>query len=586
MPLITDLQPSGTGDSASPLAGGGGSVPQTTPAPSSTQPTSTPQFSGPPSASSQAQAVMADLNSPQPTQTAPVYTPPTLSGQPSFFGRLLQGALNGLSGGLLQGQENVAGAGTAGFTPGGNGISYAQKLQAAQDEKQSAADKAKQDQAQQQFENDKATFQMQQQQTMQKVQAAQAKLNGIHIAQQIQHADEDAQSQYYTGQENQRQSIMDGGGKEIAHLTVQPGQNMQDVGATYLKEHPELMTDPNTHITYARDANGETEVHVMSGDPNARITSDQANAQLKSLGSDRTLPADTTMTRHDFNALYGSEAGKVADQHNKVKIDDIAFQRDQQLQAEKEASERQIANMKEAGENSRASAKTAGGGGNEVQTIAEGIANGSGQTLNNLDAKTRAQVSAYLTEHHPNLDQTSVNLNGPEQSRRDLAQNGLHNLNTIKDMIEQSPDLIGKMQGRLSQGKKLLGTDDPRLGTIDAALDAYGMAVAGAHGVKAQQARKDAEHALLNGLKNGPDATNAAINTMAGSLNEFASTGRPKGANGSAYITVPQGNGQPLTDRSVAARIFAKVGASDPTKATPEQKQAARKLAAQNGWKF
>ena len=97
-----------------------------------------------------------------------------------------------------------------------------------------------------------------------------------------------------------------------------------------------------------------------------------------------------------------------------------------------------------------------------MQTIAEGIANGSGQTLNNLDAKTRAQVSAYLTEHHPHLDQTSINLNGPEQSRRDLAQNGLHNLSTIREMIQQSPDLIGKLQGRLSQGKNLLGTDDPK----------------------------------------------------------------------------------------------------------------------------
>jgi hypothetical protein len=300
---LTDLQPVGTGDS--PLAGGSTPQPQTTP-------TQQPSAASSPSATQQSQAVMADLNTPQ-QSSAPTYTPPTLSGQPSYFARLLQGALNGLAGGIEQGQQNIAGAGTPGFIPGGNGLSYAQKLQAAQDQKQAEADKAKQDQAQQTFEDDKATFQMKQQETLQKVQAAQAKLNGIHIAQQIQHADESAQNDYYTGQENQRQLILDGGGKEITHLKVAPGQSMQDVGAAYIKENPDLMSDPNVHISYSRDADGETEVHVLSGDPNARISSEDANSQLKSIGSERTLAPDTTMTRHDFTRLYADESGKVAD---------------------------------------------------------------------------------------------------------------------------------------------------------------------------------------------------------------------------------------------------------------------------------
>ena len=231
---------------------------------------------------------MSDLNTPQ-TTSAPVYQAPAPTQDPTFFGRLLQGALNGLSGGLRSGQENLAGAATPGFTPNGNGLAYAQQLQQRQDDKRAAEEKQRQDTAQQDFDNQQKTFQMQQQETMQKVQAAQAKLNGIHLEQQIQHADESAQNDYYTGQENQRQMILDGGGKEIAHLKVAPGQSMQDVGAAYIKENPGLMADPNIHLSYSRDADGETEVHVMSGDPNARISSEDANSQLKSIGSERTL---------------------------------------------------------------------------------------------------------------------------------------------------------------------------------------------------------------------------------------------------------------------------------------------------------
>src|SRR6202000_2434298 len=117
------------------------------------------------------------------------------------------------------------------------------------------------------------------------------------------------------------QSILDGGGKEIAHLKVAPGQSMQEVGASYLKENPDLLHDPNTHITYSRDADGETEVHILSGDPNAQIDAEHANAQLKSLGSERQIAPGTSMSRHDFNRIFGEESGKVADQHNAAKVE-------------------------------------------------------------------------------------------------------------------------------------------------------------------------------------------------------------------------------------------------------------------------
>lgn len=307
----------------------------------------------PPQFAPAAMNALAGGDAPQ-APAAPVYQAPPPMASQGIFGRLLQGALNGLSGGLQQGQENIAGAGTPGFRPGGNGLAYAQQLQAQQDAKAQQAQTQKTAAAQQDFENQSKTFAANQQAQMQQVQATQAKLNGIHLEQQIQHADTDAQDQYYKGQQDQLQGILDGGGKEVAHLKVQPGQNMQDVGSAYLKDNPNLLHDPNTHITYSRDADGETEVHILNGDPNAQVDASHVNSQLASIGSERQIAPDTTMSRHDFNRVFSEESGKVADQHNAAKVEQLKFQQDQQKQLQSESAARQLESMKQAGEDRRA----------------------------------------------------------------------------------------------------------------------------------------------------------------------------------------------------------------------------------------
>lgn len=275
----------------------------------------------PPQFASAAQNALAGMNAPTPA--AAVYQAPEAAAPPTFFGKILQGALNGLAGGLRSGQENIAGAGTPGFRPNGNGLAYAEQLQQRQDAQAQEAQAQKVAGAQQQFENQRQTFQQNQQAQLQQVQATQAKLNGIGLEQQIQHADTDAQNQYYKGQQDQLQGILDGGGKEVAHLKVSAGQSMQDVGAAYLKDNPSLMHDPNTHITYSRDADGETEVHVLSGDPNAQVDASHVNSQLKSIGSDRQIAPGTSMSRHDFNRTFSEESGKMSDQHNAAKMESL-----------------------------------------------------------------------------------------------------------------------------------------------------------------------------------------------------------------------------------------------------------------------
>lgn len=283
-----------------------------------------------------------------PTPAAPVYQAPAPASEPTFFGRILQGALNGLAGGLRSGQENIAGAGTPGFRPNGNGLGYAEQLQQQQDAQKQAAQAQKVQGAQQDFENQQKTFQANQQAQLQQVQATQAKLNGIHLEQQIQHADTDAQDQYYKGQQDQTQAILDGGGKEVAHLKVSAGQSMQDVGSSYLKDNPNLLHDPNTHITYSRDADGETEVHILSGDPNAQVDAGHVNSQLKSIGSGRQIAPGTSMSRHDFNRVFSEESGKVADQHNAAQVEKVKFQQQQALESQRQAGQVSLEKMKEA----------------------------------------------------------------------------------------------------------------------------------------------------------------------------------------------------------------------------------------------
>ena len=304
-----------------------------------------PQFAG---AAQSALAGLPDESGPQqaPPSPAPVAPAP----QPTFFGRLLQGALNGLAGGLKQGQENIAGAGTTGFTPGGNGLAYAQQMQNQQDAQARQQQQDKQAQSQQDFENQSKQFQMAQQQQMQKVQTVQAKLAGIQLEQNDQHAEQEVQDKYYAGMEQHRQDIIDAGGKEVTTLKVGQGQDMKQVGADYLKEHPEVLNDPAHQITFSRDPDGETEVHILKGDPNAPVDNKLTQSRLKSVGSDLTLP-DGQMTALQASHLVGQESSKAADQHHQVQMENLKAQNESKLESQRQAGQVSLEKMKEGAAN-------------------------------------------------------------------------------------------------------------------------------------------------------------------------------------------------------------------------------------------
>jgi hypothetical protein len=198
-----------------------------------------------------------------------------------------------------------------------------------------------------------------------------------------------------------------------------------------------------------------------------------------------------------------------------------------------------------------------------IATLGEMVAKGglTQDQLSKMKGGALTAVQSYLAEHHPNLDQTSVFLTAAERKQRDLAENSLQNVGDIGAILQRRPDLLGVIQGRLTQGKTLAGTNDKDLGAINEILDNFGLATTGTHGTKAQAAREDARTALLNGFKNGPDATQAAIAAAQRSLQNLASAGKPKGINGEPYVynSQPAGGANPTSAPAATGMVTVQI---------------------------
>lgn len=202
----------------------------------------------------------------------------------------------------------------------------------------------------------------------------------------------------------------------------------------------------------------------------------------------------------------------------------------------------------------------------QVMQIGEQIAKG-GLTEDQVPgfSKLKPAIEAYLSQHHPNLDQTSVFLTGEQRKRKDLANNAVHNLDDIATRLQRRPDLVGKIQGLVTQGKEVVGTDDRDLGDIVLALDNYALASTGAHGIRAVQARVDAKKAFLNNFKNGPNAVDAAVQAARASLHNLAQAGKPKGIDGSAYVYDAKPAGSPAAAHAAAVSAPASKGTFSPS---------------------
>jgi hypothetical protein len=292
---------------------------------------------------------------------------------------------------------------------------------------------------------------------------------------------------------------------------------------------------------------------------------------------DQIVPAGTT--GHHWNAVTQKmEEFKYSDPQTQGTFDDNETaagnarekfnneKAEQELKAQQAAAAKERARvipseiLKNNAEAARAFAaaakdKTLGKDDPQVAQLGEAIARG-GISVDMIPgfSKNKAAIEAYLSEHHPNLDQKSAFLTGEERKRGDLSRNALHNLDTIDQIVSRRPDLVDYINGRVSQGKHIVGTNDPDLAAMNTALDNYALAATGAHGIRAVQARVDTRGALLNDFKNGPKAIKSSINTARGSLRDLASAGQPRGLDGNLYVYKQGAPAGPVTPPQTTAQ--------------------------------
>jgi hypothetical protein len=209
-----------------------------------------------------------------------------------------------------------------------------------------------------------------------------------------------------------------------------------------------------------------------------------------------------------------------------------------------------------------------------IEQTGEGVANGT-LTLDTItDRPTRSKVEAWLTQHHPNLDQNSVTLTPDERKKKQLAQADLLNLGVIKDVLTRKPQLVGALAGRVTNGEWAVGTNDPDLERLKLAYDNYALPAVGIHGSRSVVNKQEAIDVLSNHNKNGAQAVLAGVRDAQNSANVFANQGQPRGKNGSVYVVIPrpQQPGQ-VIDLPTAQKYVTKYG------------KAAAQAAAQNdGW--
>lgn len=346
---------------------------------------------------------------------------------------------------------------------------------------------------------------------------------------------------------------------QLDRLTKEGGTVLGTAAHAYdidkvLKVNPDLMADmikkhlieTVQHVGQDGKVDGITIVKMPNG---YRSTMQPAGSVFHTFD-------DTTGQYTEHHSSDPLTQGEIDDYDHAASINATKFKNDkmeQDLKAAQAAEAKAAAskapseinkNNAEAGDASARASKTrsdaaAAGAANdpEISSIGEAVASGR-MTIDQVPGfgKKKEAIEAYLAQHHPNLDLRSVMLDSAQRKQVNLAGNAVHNLDAIGAILQRRPDLIGVIQGRVSQGKGITGTDDPDLASVDTALDNYGLASTGAHGVRAVQARRDAKDALLNSFKNGPNAVRASLATARGSLTNLAGAGTPRGTDGQPYV--------------------------------------------------
>lgn len=108
-----------------------------------------------------------------------------------------------------------------------------------------------------------------------------------------------------------------------------------------------------------------------------------------------------------------------------------------------------------------------------------------------------------------------------EQKRADLAENLNENINALEEIAPRRPELFGPVNGRITGGKMVIGTDDPDISQLQTIEHQLGMVAQGAHGMRSAEGIESAAHSLTNGYHNTPKALTGALEAARSSVGTF-----------------------------------------------------------------
>jgi hypothetical protein len=109
------------------------------------------------------------------------------------------------------------------------------------------------------------------------------------------------------------------------------------------------------------------------------------------------------------------------------------------------------------------------------------------------------------------------------QTKGVQARNVQDNLNAAIDLIQKNPDLFGKVSGRFTSTRDMVGTDDPAIDRLGNLIHNAALASTSVHGLRGEVAVEATEKELLNHFKNSPEATIAGMQDTINSMGTFTS---------------------------------------------------------------
>lgn len=116
---------------------------------------------------------------------------------------------------------------------------------------------------------------------------------------------------------------------------------------------------------------------------------------------------------------------------------------------------------------------------------------------------------------------TAGNPSADRLKRGDLANNVLENTQQIRTLINQNPQLFGKVAGHFTTAQQMIGSDDPAIAQLGVRIHNAALASNGAHGLRSQEAVAQTESMLLNHFRNSPKATMAGLDALDDSVKTF-----------------------------------------------------------------